>query len=281
MQCPKCKYEPTMAEMLASPDDCVKCGVSYGAPPPLRSLKKRGRIVLGVSVAALILLAIAAGYFGITEHRKQTVIAESASYMRTANGYVAEMLDEKASLTNAAFLEKLPRRIQNLDDLNAKVLAMDDTYLPGLKSATADYVRASRSFLLRFADMTRAEIGLSAMKAGHATYEPYVNSPQGRQDLARSDAQMKAELDLATAQYEAARTMSEKIERLGVSSKILARSKKRFAYLASVGDVEESAQHAEKAKASFETARVALSTAGRKLSDLANEPMPAQPWFDK
>lgn len=29
MQCPKCNYEPTMAEMQSSPDDCTKCGVNY------------------------------------------------------------------------------------------------------------------------------------------------------------------------------------------------------------------------------------------------------------
>lgn len=29
MQCPKCKYEPTMAEAQRSPADCVSCGVNY------------------------------------------------------------------------------------------------------------------------------------------------------------------------------------------------------------------------------------------------------------
>lgn len=29
MQCPKCKYEPTLAEMQRSPQGCVKCGVNY------------------------------------------------------------------------------------------------------------------------------------------------------------------------------------------------------------------------------------------------------------
>lgn len=29
MQCPKCRYEPTMAESQRSPDECVKCGVVY------------------------------------------------------------------------------------------------------------------------------------------------------------------------------------------------------------------------------------------------------------
>lgn len=29
MQCPKCRYEPTMAEMQSTPDECPKCGVYY------------------------------------------------------------------------------------------------------------------------------------------------------------------------------------------------------------------------------------------------------------
>lgn len=29
MKCPKCHYEPTMAEQQGSPSDCVKCGVNY------------------------------------------------------------------------------------------------------------------------------------------------------------------------------------------------------------------------------------------------------------
>lgn len=29
MQCPKCKYEPTMAEQQQSPSDCIRCGVNY------------------------------------------------------------------------------------------------------------------------------------------------------------------------------------------------------------------------------------------------------------
>lgn len=37
MQCPKCNYEPTMAEMQSSPDECPSCGVYYSkakATPP-------------------------------------------------------------------------------------------------------------------------------------------------------------------------------------------------------------------------------------------------------
>lgn len=29
MQCPKCHYEPTLAEVQRSPGDCVKCGINY------------------------------------------------------------------------------------------------------------------------------------------------------------------------------------------------------------------------------------------------------------
>lgn len=43
MQCPKCGYEPTMSEMQASPDDCVKCRAhfaSYKAPTVAERLAK-------------------------------------------------------------------------------------------------------------------------------------------------------------------------------------------------------------------------------------------------
>ena len=29
MHCPKCHYEPTLAEQQSSPGDCVRCGVNY------------------------------------------------------------------------------------------------------------------------------------------------------------------------------------------------------------------------------------------------------------
>lgn len=39
MQCPNCGYEPTMAEMQRSPNDCVKCGINYQGYA--RSLERR------------------------------------------------------------------------------------------------------------------------------------------------------------------------------------------------------------------------------------------------
>ncbi len=283
MQCPKCKYEPTMSEMQRSPDDCVKCGVKFSSSTPSAIPRpvRRGALSAVTGVIGLSILLVVGGYFGLIEYRKQAAIDEAGRYMRSANGYVAEMLDEKANRTTAEFLGKLPRRIQSLDDLNAQVLAMDDSSLPGLKGATADYIRASRSFLSSFADMRRAEISLSVKKAGHATYESYSVSHQGRSDLALSDAQMKAELDVATARHDSASTMSEKIAALGASAKILSRSKKRLSYLTSLEDVGAADQQFEMAKRRFEAARDELSTAGRKLSELADEPMPVQPWFDK
>ncbi|MBX7271120.1 hypothetical protein [Stutzerimonas chloritidismutans] len=272
-----------MSEMQRSPDNCVKCGVNFSsaALSVMARPRKRGKTYAVAGVIGLSILLVAGGYFGLIEYRKQAVIDEAGHHMRAANGYVAEMLDEKASRTTAEFLEKLPRRIQSLDDLNARVLAMDDSLLPGLKGATADYIRASRAFLSGFADMQRAEISLSVAKAGHAAYDSYVSSHQGRSDLALSDAQIKAELDIATAKHESASTMSEKITALGISAKILSRSRTRLSYLSSLDDVNEASRQAEMAKRSFEAARDELSTAGRKLSELADEPMPVQPWFDK
>lgn len=283
MQCPNCGYEPTMSEIQRSPDGCVKCGASFSgsAASVMPRPRKRGGLFAVAGVISLSILLVAGGYFGLIEYRKQVVIDEAGRYMRAANGYVAEILDEKANRTTAEFLGKLPRRIQSLDDLNAQVLAMDDSSLPGLKAATADYIRASRSFLSSFADLRRAEIGLSVAKAGHATYESYANSQQGRSDLALSDAEMKAELDGATEKHDSSSSMSAKIAALGVSAKILSRSRKRLSYLASLDGVREAEQKAESAKRLFETARDELSTAGRKLSELADKPMPVQPWFDK
>lgn len=39
MKCPNCGYEPTLAEMQHSPDDCVKCGINYQGYA--RSLERR------------------------------------------------------------------------------------------------------------------------------------------------------------------------------------------------------------------------------------------------
>lgn len=48
MQCPKCSYEPTMAETQRSPNDCVKCGVNYEG-------FKRARAGAGRAAAPVVL----------------------------------------------------------------------------------------------------------------------------------------------------------------------------------------------------------------------------------
>ncbi|SHM76745.1 hypothetical protein SAMN05216288_4245 [Pseudomonas punonensis] len=50
MTCPKCGYEPTMAEMQRSPNDCVSCGINYEGYT--RKTAAQGPASLGIEAAA-------------------------------------------------------------------------------------------------------------------------------------------------------------------------------------------------------------------------------------
>src|SRR5690606_34554708 len=58
MQCQKCRYEPTMAEMQASPEGCPKCGTSYKEEKVNRSAQKSisDKTAQKIAVLALLLL---------------------------------------------------------------------------------------------------------------------------------------------------------------------------------------------------------------------------------
>lgn len=65
MQCPKCRYEPTMSEMSASPDDCVKCGINYIGHANAVSEARAQRQAAAVTPAAgAIVKKALAGYEG-------------------------------------------------------------------------------------------------------------------------------------------------------------------------------------------------------------------------
>lgn len=64
MECPKCKYEPTMAEHTASPDICPKCGVVYAK---VQARQEAAEPAPASKVAAVLAGAKA----GIAESRQQ------------------------------------------------------------------------------------------------------------------------------------------------------------------------------------------------------------------
>lgn len=56
MQCPKCNYEPTMAEMQSSPEQCPSCGVYYS--------KVRASVAQSVGADQTLLGKVSAGVSG-------------------------------------------------------------------------------------------------------------------------------------------------------------------------------------------------------------------------
>lgn len=100
MQCPKCRYEPTMAESQRSPDECVKCGIVYAkflakveAPAAAAVGKVTFADWLNSNPYAKWLIALGAGlvigYFAGREHVKyelRSALSDSLSGLSAAFG---------------------------------------------------------------------------------------------------------------------------------------------------------------------------------------------------
>lgn len=65
MECPKCKYEPTMAEHTASPDICTKCGVVYA------KVRAQQEAAAEPSASSKVAVGIAGAKAGIAGSRAQ------------------------------------------------------------------------------------------------------------------------------------------------------------------------------------------------------------------
>lgn len=85
MECPKCSYEPTMAEMQQSPDSCTSCGVYYSKvaakpastprPDPVERVTFSDWVGSNPSVkwVGALLLGLVIGYFAGREHVKYEI----------------------------------------------------------------------------------------------------------------------------------------------------------------------------------------------------------------
>ena len=279
MQCPKCRYEPTFSELKQSPDDCVQCGASFSTPTVIRNRSsRRSRIWVSVAALAAIVFVAAGSMWGISTYKKNDLVSLVEVKMRTANGLVSEILDEKARLTNAGFLEKIPRRIAAMDDLLASTLAINDARIPGLTSATADYVRASRTFLNVFTDDLRQGIRLSMTEAGHKAYVDYPSTVDGARYLAMSDTDIEALNRNNLAAVSREEDLSRKIELLRVASEHGKKLEKRVAYLKSLEDLRVARQEKERSLKALSSAGRTIQVAGDRISELVGRPVPIQAW---
>ncbi len=85
MKCPKCSYEPTMAEMQQNPDSCASCGVYYSKvaakpateprPSPVEKVTFSDWVNSNPSVkwVGALLLGLVIGYFAGREHVKYEI----------------------------------------------------------------------------------------------------------------------------------------------------------------------------------------------------------------
>jgi hypothetical protein len=80
MECPKCKYEPTMAEHTASPEICPKCGVVYAKV----QARQDASVADSPGVSAKLGAGIAGAKAGIEESRQRRQEAEWQSSLKRA-----------------------------------------------------------------------------------------------------------------------------------------------------------------------------------------------------
>lgn len=287
MRCPKCGMESGSDQIEHG--QCAACGVYFHK---LKSVNKKAETVpvlkpgapsrrsLALSAMALLLVAvlIGAGFWAHGFYRKQELIAESAAAMRLANSYVSELLDESARLTNAGYLEKAPRRIEQLDTLIASALAIDDSAAPGLAKATADYAKGSRAFVNSFTRHVQADIRTSVAEAGHRVYDDFARSDLGQYILAKSDEQILNESRAAMAQVQAESDLMARTDLVVTMTRHHQLAEKRQKYLDSKNALDAAKEQSRQALLDLNDTGVELGRIGRRVSDLAGTQMPVQAW---
>ncbi|MFK4075222.1 hypothetical protein ACI2KX_16060 [Ectopseudomonas khazarica] len=266
-----------MAEQQQSPDDCVKCGASFSSPAAETESPRRGVWIATLSIVVIACIASAV-FWGYSSHQRNVLVSQVETSMRTANGLVSEILDDKASLTKAGYLEKVPRRIADLDDLLASTLAINDQHVPGLTAAAADYVRASRAFLNAVTEDLRQSLRLSMAESGYRLYESYPLTLDGAKYLAMSQAEIEA-INRSTLSAVSVETdLSRKIELLRVANEHAKQTEKRIAYLKSLDELRAARAAKEQRLREMDSTGRTIRTAGERVSGLSGRPMPIQSW---
>jgi hypothetical protein len=286
MQCPKCDYHAPLSEITVA-GQCPKCAIYYhkfskkpvqaASTFPAQVKPKRYMLIL-VSLFLVVMTGVL-GYWGYGQYQRYQLIAVIDGKLRLANGYVAEIMDKKSGLTNAGYFEKVPRRIVDLDNLMAATLTVDDSAIPGIKTAAADYVNASRAFLSQFTLSTKASIQQAVSAAKHKAYEGYAASPEGLKYLAKSDAQIKAEQDYSLRMLEAAPDLLSKLEQQALIIPFAQQTDKRASYLKSLHEMNAARAEAELQLAALGQAGLQLKTIGAQLNLMAGKPLSVQAWM--
>lgn len=171
MQCPKCRYEPTLAEVQRSPNGCVSCGEEYGsaesasaaAAPSGAGRKVKGRVLL-LSVFALAAV-IGAGYFGFSIYTERLVTEQVNKEVKLASAYVSQVLtavDDSGSMTFSEFFTKANKAVTEIDSIAVRLSVIEPQ-----NEATAagiHYAKKSQEVIRGTANSMRAILSLSSAK---------------------------------------------------------------------------------------------------------------------
>jgi hypothetical protein len=277
VQCPKCKYEPTMSELQASPNECVRC---YGV-----GAKQERRLpwLLFIGVAFVCLLAV--GGYGYSQYQKKA--AEDALYLlidakvRVVNGVSMELLDQSAGLTKAEFFTKADKRVKELDDVIVQILSVNDSIRPGVAQAAADYARGARAVIKAVADQAMAEAVMNVDKESFSRYVKHESDPNFRALLARPESQLREDERKALAAVQNEGDMSRSIELLRDAKLLGDVHVLRASYLQSKAKLESSIRAFQKATSEMEDSVEATQSAANRLRQLTDYDFHLSGWHLK
>lgn len=205
MQCPNCKYEPTLSE-LQSASGCPKCGSKPTGAEVIRPVRPVRWSLWGIATAAFA-IAVGLGVWWphhVAEQKRETLAVEAGAQIRKYNGLVKELLDPSARLSRGQYLEKAQRRIADIDGVIAQSLAVDDSVNPGIAAQLAEYGGASRKLIEAFSEDVRRLLALELATSAHQKYRSFENNPdfQFLLQLPSAQIEQRQNASLATLKEE-------------------------------------------------------------------------------
>lgn len=285
MQCPKCEYIASPGESRIE-GQCPNCEVFYHKvrqPPKapqveVVSVTKTGTKRRWLAALAGVVVIAVACFYGIHRYTHYQLSKSVEVVLRQTNGQLAELLDEKAQRTNAEFLRVYQGRLNDLDKLVAQALSIDDTAAPGVAAATADYVRASREFLRRFADELQSRLMVSADEAALQVASKFLDTDEGKRFASLSDAEVSELYTMSSEQMSEATGIDSQISELKRGAELAALGRKRTSYLNAKSILEQAKSRHDEAMLALGRAGDSIGKAGAALESRLGEKLPIQAW---
>ena len=167
MQCPKCRYEPTMAEMQRSPHKCVKCGASLAANAGKKTnsvMARPGKKPSGAKLlVVLALVAIVALFAGFKLFQRQQAVSAIETELRLVTAQTRQVvtaLDGAGGMTFAEYFQKANSGISEIDAAMVRVSVVRPVV--GLAAPAEAYMKASQELIRSMSSVMRVSLEYSS-----------------------------------------------------------------------------------------------------------------------